>query len=143
MEKKSNALSINTIVSSVVAVVCAAALCVTYATVGKKAAAPEATTAADQAVTVSPEAVAAAANSGEYMTEAEAAAFIGVPEDVMVLMRDKLGYFKGAYMTYIYLDANNKEVKSIVYNKAALNSEVAKLTKETGALSFKFLQESK
>lgn len=144
MERKSNALGINTIVSSAVALVCAAALCVTYATVGKKAAAPaETTTAAGQAVTASPEAVAAAANSDEYMTEAEAAAFIGVPENIMVMMREKLGYFKGAYMNYIYLDANNKEVSSIVYNKAALNTEVAKITKETGALSFKFLQEKK
>ena len=142
MEKRSNSLSINTIVSSAVAIVCVAALCVTYAVSGKKTA-PEAATTVDQAVTASPEAVAAAANSDEYMTEAEAAAFIGVPLDVMQLMREKLGYFKGAYMTYIYLDADQNEVTAIVYNKAVLNTEVAKITKEIGALSFKSLQEKK
>lgn len=121
----------NTIISSVVAILCVIALCVTYAV-----------TAKNNAVNTQGEAVEAAANS-DYMTEAEAAAYIGVPENIMQMMREKLGYFKGAYMNYMYLDADGKEVKTIVYNKAALNTEVAKLSKETGALSFKFLQEQK
>ena len=138
MEKGSNKLSINTIVSSVVAVVCVAALCLTYAMAGKNAG-----VAAEENVTASPEAVSAAASNDEYMTEAEAAAYIGVPADIMQMMREKLGYFKGAYMNYIYLDSDGKEVKSIVYNKTALDEAVAKLSKDVGALSFKFLQESK
>lgn len=139
MERNSNNLSINTIVSSAVAVACVAALCITYAVSGKK----PAEAAADTNVTASPAAVSAAATNDEYMTEAEAAAYIGVPADVMKLMREKLGYFKGAYMNYIYLDSEGKEVKSIVYNKEALDDAVAKLSKDVGALSFKFLQEKK
>ena len=119
----------NTIISSVVAILCVIALCVTYAVTAKNNA-------------VGTQSAAEAANS-DYMTEAEAAAYIGVPENIMQMMREKLGYFKGAYMNYMYLDADGKEVKSIVYNKEALNTEVEKLSKETGALSFKFLQEQK
>ncbi len=129
----------NTIISSVVAIVCVAALCITYAVAGKN------TNTADSAVNAqtNPAAVSAAAANDDYMTEDEAAAYIGVPTDIMQMMREKLGYFKGAYMSYIYLDADGKEVKSIVYNKDALNDAVAKLSKDTGALSFKFLQEQK
>lgn len=139
MEKKTNKLSINTIVSSVVAVLCVAALCITYALSGK---APV-ETADDKDVTASPAAVSAAATNDEYMTEAEAAAYIGVPTDIMQLMREKFSYFKGAYMNYMYTDSQGKEVKTVVYNKAALNEAVAKLSKDVGALNFKYVQESK
>ncbi len=122
----------NTIISSVVAVICVAALCLTYAFVGRNDAAAEPA-----------ETIAAVAENNDYLTEEEAAAYIGVPTDIMQMMREKLGYFKGAYMHYMYLDAEGNEVKSVVYNKDALNDAVAKLSKETGALSFKFLQEQK
>lgn len=121
----------NTIISSVVAVICVAALCLTYALVGRNGSAEPADT------------VAAVAENTDYLTEEEAAAYIGVPADIMQMMREKLGYFKGAYMYYMYLDAEGNEVKSVVYNKDALNDAVAKLSEETGALSFKFLQEQK
>lgn len=123
----------NTIISSAVAIICVAALCLTYALVGK-----------NSSDSVTPDnASASIAVNDDYLTEEEAASYIGVPTDIMQMMREKLGYFKGAYMSYMYLDAEGNEVKSVVYNKDALNDAVAKLSEETGALSFKFLQEQK
>ena len=129
----------NTIISSVVAIVCVVALCVTYAVVGKGGKNADNTAVAQNNTA---DIVAAAAND-DYMTEAEAAAYIGVSTEIMQMMRENLGFFKGAYMNYMYLDAEGKEVNSVVYNKEALNDEVAKISKEKGALSFKFLQEQK
>lgn len=112
----------NTIISCIVAILCVVAVCVTYA-----ACTPD--TQAEVTVT-------------DYLTEAEAADYIGVTDEVMVMMRSKLGLFKGAYMTYIYLDASGKEVTDIVYNKDALNEAVEKIMSEHGAYNFKFLQEN-
>lgn len=115
----------NTIISCIVAILCVVALCVTYAT-------------------CTPSADTASVSSGyaDYLTEEEAAKYIGVPTEIMVMMREKLGYFKGAYMNYMYID-DGKQVQTIVYNRDALNEAVDKLSEETGALNFKFLQENK
>ncbi|MBQ5592773.1 MAG: hypothetical protein IIU80_07485 [Clostridia bacterium] len=112
----------NTIISCIVAILCVVALCVTYASCTPA-------TEADTAV-------------ADYLTEAEAADYIGVTDEVMVMMRSKLGLFKGAYMTYMYLDANGKEVTDIVYKKEALNEALDKIMEEHGAYNFKFLQEA-
>ena len=112
----------NTIISCIVAILCVVAVCVTYASC----------TPATQAE----------ATVADYLTEAEAADYIGVTDDVMVMMRSKLGLFKGAYMVYIYLDDSGKEVTDIVYNKEALNEALDKIMSEHGAYDFKFLQEA-
>lgn len=112
----------NTIISCIVAILCVVALCVTYATC----------TPDTKAETV----------VADYLTEAEAADYIGVTDDVMVMMREKLGLFKGAYMLYMYKDASGKEVTDIVYKKDALNEAVDKMMEEHGAYNFKFLQEN-
>ena len=78
----------NTIISCIVAILCVVALCATYAVC---------TPDTQTNVTVA-----------EYLTEEEAAEYIGVTGEIMTMMRSKLGFFKGAYMTYIYLDANTK-----------------------------------
>lgn len=115
----------NTIISCIVAVLCVVALCVTYASCTPKT-----------------EDTAVAGAYADYLSEEEAAEYIGVPAEIMEMMRVKLGYFKGAYMNYIYLE-DGKQIESIVYNREALNEAVEKLNKEVGALSFKFLQEQK
>ena len=122
----------NTIITSIVAIICVAALCITYAATGKN-------TTVSQNGAVAGSAVA----DSDYLTEEEAAAYIGVPTEIMQMMREKLGYFNGAYMLYIYNDADGKEVKSVIYNKEDLNEAVSKLSEESNALSFKFLQEQK
>lgn len=116
----------NTIISCVVAVLCVVALCVTYASCTPKA---------EDVSTVS-------GAYADYLSEEEAAEYIGVSTELMQMMRTKLGYFKGAYMNYMYIE-DGKQVESIVYNREALNEAVDKLNKEVGALNFKFLQEQK
>lgn len=116
----------NTIISCVVAILCVVALCITYAACTPKA----------------DDTSAVAVAYADYLSEEEAAEYIGVSAEIMQMMRVKLGYFKGAYMNYIYLE-DGKQVESVVYNKEALNEAVEKLSKEVGALSFKFLQEQK
>ena len=115
----------NTVIASIVAVLCTAALCVTYA-VKSPANVKE---------------ISAVAADTTYMTEAEAAEYIGVTDDVMKMMREKLKSFEGAYVSYYYTNAEGKEVNDIVYNKAALDKAVEKIMKDQGALNFKYIQE--
>ena len=115
----------NTVIASIVAVLCTAAICVTYAV---KSPANFKETSAVAADTT-------------YMTEAEAAEYIGVTDDVMKMMREKLKSFEGAYVSYYYTNAEGKEVNDIVYNKAALDKAVEKIMKDQGALNFKYIQE--
>lgn len=116
----------NTIIASIVAVLCTAAICVTYAV---------------KSPANKQEASAVAADT-TYMTEAEAADYIGVTDEVMKMMREKLKSFEGAYVSYYYTDAEGKEVNDIVYNKAALDKAVSKIMTEQGALNFKYIQEA-
>lgn len=115
----------NTVIASIVAVLCTAAICVTYAV--KSPANVKETSAV--------------ATDTTYMTEAEAAEYIGVTDDVMKMMREKLKSFEGAYVSYYYTNAEGKEVNDIVYNKAALDKAVEKIMKDQGALNFKYIQE--
>ena len=115
----------NTVIASIVAVLFTAAICVTYAV--KSPANVKETSAVDADTT--------------DMTEAEAAEYIGVTDDVMKMMREKLKSFEGAYVSYYYTNAEGKEVNDIVYNKAALDKAVEKIMKDQGALNFKYIQE--
>lgn len=116
-----------TIITSVVAILCTLAICITYAVKAPKS--------NDNAVSVS--------DNSNYMTESEAAKYIGVTDEVMQMMRENLKYFEGAYMSYAYTDENNKEVNDIIYNKTALDDAVKKLmSSDTHALNFKYIQES-
>lgn len=113
----------NTIIASIVAILCTAAICTTYAvkSPAKKA---------DGAVS----------SDTTYMTEAEAADYIGVTDEVMKMMRENLKSFEGAYVSYYYTNADGKEVNDIVYNKAALDKAVQKIMSEQGSLNFKYIQ---
>lgn len=113
----------NTIIASIVAVLCTAAICTTYA-VKSPAKSNTSAVAADTT----------------YMTEAEAAEYIGVTDEVMKMMRENLKSFEGAYVSYYYTNADGKEVNDIVYNKAALDKAVEKIMTEQGALNFKYIQ---
>ena len=113
----------NTIIASIVAILCTAAICTTYAV---KSPAKKADSAVSSDTT--------------YMTEAEAADYIGVTDEVMKMMRENLKSFEGAYISYYYTDAEGKEVNDIVYNKAALDKAVEKIMKDQGALNFKYIQ---
>ena len=113
----------NTIIASRVAILCTAAICTTYAV---KSPAKKADSAVSSDTT--------------YMTEAEAADYIGVTDEVMKMMRENLKSFEGAYVSYYYTNADGKEVNDIVYNKAALDKAVQKIMSEQGSLNFKYIQ---
>ena len=81
----------NTIIASIVAVLCTAAICVTYAV---KSPAGQKTSSVTADTT--------------YMTESEAAEYIGVTDEVMKMMRENLKKFEGAYISYYYTDADGK-----------------------------------
>lgn len=114
----------NTIIASIVAILCTAAICTTYAV---KSPAKKADSAVSSDTT--------------YVTEAEAADYIGVTDEVMKMMRENLKSFEGAYVSYYYTNADGKEVNDIVYNKAALDKAVQKIMSEQGSLNFKYIQE--
>lgn len=120
----------NTVIASIVAIICTAAVCVTLfiklPAVSDKSGAN--TPSADKA----------------YMTETEAADYIGVNEDVMKMMREKLKSFEGAYVSYYYTDAEGKEVNSIVYNREALDKIMNSIAadKNNHAFNFKYIQEA-
>lgn len=114
----------NTVIASIVAVLCTAAICVTYAVKSP----------------VNKKETSAVVADTTYMSEAEAADYIGVTDEVMKMMRENLKSFEGAYISYYYTDAEGKEVNDIVYNKAALDKAVEKIMKDQGALNFKYIQ---
>ena len=118
----------NTIIASIVAILCTVAICVTYSV----------SNASGKAKTTS---VSETADS-EYMTEKEAADYLGVSEDVMVMLRVNLKKLEGSYMSYTYTDDSNKEVTVVMYNKTKLDSSIEALMKDSNALNFKYVQES-
>lgn len=127
-----------TIIKSAVAVVCTAALCVTYATsnADKKV---KSVTKSDSAVieTIDPDT--------SYISEAEAAKYIGITETALKTIREKVPqYLKGAYMTYTYYNEKNEEVTSVVYSKAALDGVIEKLmNSDDNYINLRYIQEAK
>lgn len=115
----------NTIIASIVAVICTAALCLTFIFAGGKSNAEP-----------------AAASDDKYVTESEAAEYLGISEEVVQMLRVNLKKLEGSYMSYTYTDEAGKEVTKIVYDKDKLDDAVAALMKDTGALNFKYIQES-
>lgn len=113
-----------TIISCAVALICTAAICLTYAFSAPKA---------EKSVTDAYPA---------YMSEQQTADYIGVEENILKIMRENLAYFKGAYMSYTYTDDKGEEVTEIVYNKDAVDEAVKKLMNDPGKLNFKYIQEA-
>lgn len=116
-----------TIISCIVAILCTVAVCVTYAVK-----APSDTKNTSSSVS----------DSSSYMTEKEAADYIGVSENVLNMMRVKLRYMEGAYMSYTYTNDSGKEVTEIVYKKDKLDAVVEKLMKDSNALNFRYIEKA-
>lgn len=115
----------NTILASIIAVICTAAICITGVSVSKNV-----LDSKDSDVSA-------------YMTEEEAMEYIGVNATVFELLKDDLKFFEGAYAEYTYVDANSKEATITVYNKEKLDEAVSKFMTENSKLNFKFIQEAK
>ncbi len=133
MAKESSSL-IEKIIPSAVAVVCTAAICITGAVCTGKAVKKD-DCADTQAVSLSQE------NENAYLTEAQAAAYIGIDEAHMVVMRKNLKKFEGAYIAYAYVK-DGKEVEVVMYQKAKLDEAMKNLMKDNDALNFKYIDEA-
>lgn len=118
----------NTIIGAIVAVLCTAAICVTYAV--------KAPTKNDSV---------SVADGKAYMTEVEAADYLGVSEEIMQMLREDLKKLEGSYVSYYYTDAKGNEVNSIVYNKEALDDVMKEImsSEKENSFNFKYLQQIK
>lgn len=123
-----------TIIKAVVALVCTAAICVTGYMGLSKVASNQSSTGC----------ITSASQTKEYLTEEEAAAYLGVNTNEMKMLRENLKYLKGSFMTYTYTDSNGKDVTTIIYNKDKLDSCIAALMKSDSKsnINFKYLQQA-
>lgn len=117
----------NTIIASIVAIICTAAICITCVCCFNSNKA--------EATKVYP----------KYMTEEEAAEYIGVDKELMTLLREDLSYFNGAYMKTAYKNADGEEVEFLVYSKDAIDEILSKNMKDSlhNNLNLKLIQEAK
>lgn len=113
----------NTIIASIVAILCTLAICITYGVCTPKTEEK------------------AAVEYGQYLTETEAADYLGVTEEIMQIMRERLKYLDGAYIKYTYVDDNNEEVDLLVYNKDKLDAKIAEVSAKSSTLNFKYIQD--
>lgn len=126
-----------TIIKSAVAVVCTAALCVTYASSNADKKVKHDTKSGTAVIeTVDPDTA--------YISEAEAAKYIGITETALKTIREKIPqYLKGSYMTYTYFNDKNEEVTSVVYCKAALDGVIEKLMNGNDSyINLRYVQET-
>lgn len=122
-----------TVIKSAVAVACTAALCITYAASNGKKADTKSADGTAVIETVDPET--------SYFTEDKAAAYIGISEEALKTIREKIPvYFKGAYETYTYFDENGEEVTYVIYSKAGLDKAVEKLMNDHNYINLRYIQ---
>lgn len=119
------------IIKPVVSLVCTAAICITGAVCVNKVI----NNGADKdGVSISAE------NDDAYLTEAEAAKYLGLDESRLVIMRKNLKKLEGAYMAYSYVE-DGEEVTVVMYQKDKLDDIMEDLMKESGSVNFKYLEE--
>lgn len=110
-----------TIISCVVSILCTVALCVTiFVSTGNSN----------------------TDSVPDYMTETQAAEYLGISADRLEIMRKNLKYLEGAYVSYSY--EVDGEVETIyIYSKQALNDTMEKLMNESGKknINFKYIEQ--
>lgn len=112
---------VKTIIKCVVAILCTVAICVTvFVCTGK----------ADKNVTP------------DYMTEAQAAEYLGISAERLEIMRKNLKYLEGAYVSYSY-EENGEIVTVYMYSKQALNDTMAELMDSEAKknINFKYIEQ--
>lgn len=109
-----------TIISAVVSVICTAAICITAF------------------LCVNNYKKETAAVSNDYMTEAQAAEYLGISENHLTIMRKNLKYLEGSYIVYSYVDDNDKDVSVCIYSKDELDKAVEKLMSKSSSSSINF-----
>lgn len=78
----------------------------------------------------------------DYMTESQAAEYLNISEDRLVIMRKNLKYLEGAYVSYSYETDGNTET-IYMYSKQALNDTMADLMAESSKknINFKYIEQ--
>lgn len=78
----------------------------------------------------------------DYMTETQAAEYLGIDEARLVIMRKNLKYLEGAYVSYSY-EENGETVTVYKYSKEALNDVMAELmaTEAKKNINFKYIEQ--
>lgn len=121
----------DSILTPVVSIVCTAAICITGAVCVNKVIKND----AQSNVSISAE------SEDAYLTEAEAAKYLGLDEARLVILRKNLKKLEGSYMSYTYTE-NDKEVQVIMYQKDKLDKAMQDLMKDSNSINFKFLEEA-
>ncbi|MBQ7595536.1 MAG: hypothetical protein IJU45_02595 [Clostridia bacterium] len=118
----------NQVLPAIIAVICTIAICLTaFFCVGK----------------VTKE-YSAKSGSSDYMTEAEAAEYLGIDEARLTILRKNLKYLEGTYMVYTFADDAGEEVSVCMYSKSQLNKVVEKLMGDTktNSINFKYIEQA-
>lgn len=115
-----------TIISAVVSVICTAAICITAF------------------LCVNNYKKETAAVSNDYMTEAQAAEYLGISENHLTIMRKNLKYLEGSYIVYSYVDDNDKDVSVCMYSKDELDKAVENLMSKSSSssINFKYIEDA-
>lgn len=115
-----------TIISAVVSVICTAAICITAF------------------LCVNNYKKDTATGSNDYMTESQAAEYLGISEDHLIIMRKNLKYLEGSYIVYSYVDDNDKDVSVCMYSKDGLDEAIEKLMSKStsSSINFKYIEDA-
>lgn len=112
---------VKTIIKCVVAILCTVAICVTISVCTGKT---------DETATP------------DYMTEAQAAEYLGISAERLEIMRKNLKYLEGAYVSYSY-EVDGELQTVYMYSKQALNDTMAELMDAEGKknINFKYIEQ--
>lgn len=118
---------VSTIIASVVALICTAAICIT-AVWGIGEVFRQRKTA----------------SQASYLTEAQAADYLGIDEDRLVILRKNLKYLEGSYIVYSYTNDAGEEESVCMYSKDQLDKAMSKLMgdSKTNSVNFKYIEEA-
>lgn len=126
-----------TIITTIVSVICTAAICITaFLCVGK--------VVKSRTDSSAPDVKKSESQTPAYLTEAEAAAYLGIEEARLTILRKNLRYLEGSYIVYTYADESGEEVSECIYSKSQLDKAVVKLMSDskTSSFNFKYLEEA-
>ncbi len=121
---------LKSIITPVVSILCTAAVCVTGAVCVDKV------VKNDELVSSS----ISQESKDAYLTEAEAAEYLGIDAGRLAIIRKNLKKLEGSYMIYSYVE-DGKDVEIVVYQKDRLDAAMANYMKNSNSVNFKYLEE--
>lgn len=121
------------IITPAVSLVCTAAICITGAACVSKVVNKD---KKDDGVSIS------AQSEDAYLTEAEAASYLGIDEARLSIMRKNLKYLEGTYIEYSFKGDDGEMTDVVMYQKAKLDSVMVELMKDKNTINFKYIEEA-